>query len=225
MTLNVTSYGENSQQPSVFAEMFIPDQLIAGNLKIVSQQVQIMAGTLKRGTVIGQQTNNSVNVAAGTNTGNGTVGAVSIGATQTFGAFVLTATSATNFTVVDPEGAALPNATVGTPYANAEINFTITAGGTAFVAGDKFTLTAIQATGNYIQSVKTAVDGSQNPVAILSQDTDASAGPKTSGAYLLGEFNQNAVIFDASWTLPQLQAAMRPYGLFLKSSVSATDPS
>lgn len=225
MTLNVTSYGENSQQPSVFAETFIPDQLIAGNLKIVSQQVQIMAGTLKRGTALGQQTNNSVNTTVGTNTGNGTIGTISIGATPTFGAFVLTATGATTFTVVDPEGVALPNATVGTAYANAEINFTITAGGTAFVAGDKFTLTVLQATGNYIKCVKTAVDGSQNPVAILSQDTDASVNPQTAGAYLLGEFNQNAVIFDASWTLPQLQAAMRPYGLFLKSSVSATDPS
>lgn len=225
MTLNVTSYGENSQQPSIFAETFVPDQLIAGNLKIVSQQVQIMAGTLKRGTVIGAQTNNSVNTTVGTNTGTGTIGTISIGTTPTFGAFVLTATGATTFTVVDPEGATLPNATVGTAYVNAEINFTITAGGTAFVAGDKFTLTVIQATGNYIKSVKTASDGSQNPVAILAQDTDASVNPQTAGAYLLGEFNQNAISFDASWTLPQLQAAMRAYGLFLKSSVSATDPS
>lgn len=225
MTLNVSTVGENSQQPSIYAETFVPDQLIAGNLKLVSQQVQIMSGTLKRGAVLGQQTNDSIDVAAGTNTGNGTVGSTSVGTTPTYGNFILKATSATVFSVTDPEGNALPNATVGAAYANAEINFTITAVGTAFVAGDTFTLTVLQATGNYIKSVKTASDGSQTPVAILAMDTDASVSPQAAGAYVLGEFNQNAISFDASWTLSQLRTALRPYGIFLKSSVSAADPS
>ncbi|CAJ2715148.1 head decoration protein [Burkholderia pseudomallei] len=225
MTLNISTVGENSQQPSIYAETFVPDQLIAGNLKLVSQQVQIMSGNLKRGAVLGQQTNDSIDITVGTNTGNGTVGSTSVGSTRTYGNFVLTATGSTTFTVVDPEGNALPNATVGTPYANAEINFTITAGGTAFAANDKFTLNVIQATGNYILSVKTAVDGSQTPTAILAMDTDASSAPQTAGVYVLGEFNQNAISFDSSWTLSQLRTAMRPYGIFLKSSVSAADPS
>lgn len=225
MTLNVSTIGENPQQPGIYAETFVPDQLIAGNLKLVSQPIQIPSGTLKRGTVLGQQTSDSIDVTAGTNTGNGTVGSTSVGTTPTYGAFVLKATSATVFSVTDPEGNALPNATVGTAYSNAEINFTITAGGTAFVANDSFTLNVIEATGNYIKSVKTASDGSQTPTAILAMDTDASASPQTAGAYLLGEFNANAISFDASWTLSQLRTAMRPYGIFLKSSVSAADPS
>jgi hypothetical protein len=225
MTLNVSTIGENPQQPSIYAETFVPDQLVAGNLKLVSQPIQLMAGNLMRGAILGQQTNNSIDVAAGTNTGTGTVGSTSLGTTETFGIFTLKALSATSFSVTDPEGNALPNATVGTAYANAEINFTITAGGTAFVAGDSFTLNVIEATGNYVLSVKTASDGSQNPSAILAMSTNASTGPQVAGAYVLGEFNQNAVSFDPSWTLPALQTALRPYGIFLKSSVSASDPS
>lgn len=224
MSLSVVSIGENPQQPSIYAETFIPDQLIAGNLKLVSQPIQLMSGNLARGAVLGQQTNNSIDVTAGTNTGTGTVGSTSLGTTETFGAFQLKALSATSFSVTDPEGNALPNATVGTAYANAEINFTITAGGTAFVAGDSFVLNVLEATGNYVLSVKTASDGSQTPVGILAMSTNASAGPQMAAAYLMGEFNQNAITFDPSWTLPQLQAALRPYGIFLKSTVSATDP-
>jgi hypothetical protein len=129
------------------------------------------------------------------------------------------------FSVTDPEGNALPNATVGTPYVNAEINFTITAGGTAFVANDSFSLNALEASGNFILSVKTASDGSQVPLAILATTTNATVSPQMAGAYVMGEFNQNALTFDPSWTLPGLQAALRQYGIFVKSSVSAADPS
>jgi hypothetical protein len=224
MTLNISTIGENPQQPGIQAETFVPDQLIAGNLKLVTQQIQT-SQLLPRGSVLGQQTTSSIDVTPGTNTGTGTVGSLSLGTTETFGAFLLKATSATVFSVTDPEGNALPNATVGTPYANAEINFTITAGGTAFAANDSFTLNAIEATGNYILSVKTASDGSQVPSAILATSTNnLTAGPATAGAYVMGEFNQNAINFDPSWTLPALQAALRPYGIFLKSSVSAADP-
>lgn len=75
---------------------------------------------------------------AGTGTGDlveylGTAGSVA----ETF---TITATSATNFTVVGSSSGALANATVGTPYSSAKIAFTINAGGTAFVAGDVFTI-------------------------------------------------------------------------------------
>jgi hypothetical protein len=225
MSLTVNSVGENPQLPSIYAETFIPDQLIAGNLKLVSQPVLIPSGNLARGAILGQQTTSSIVVTPGTNTGNGTVGTTSLGTTETFGAFLLKATSATVFSVTDPEGNALPNATVGTPYVNAEINFTITAGGTAFVANDSFTLNALEATGNFILSVKTASDGSQVPSAVLATATNATSGPQLAGAYVMGEFNQNAITFDPSWTIPALQLALRLYGIFLKSSVPAADPS
>jgi len=48
----------------------------------------------------------------------------------------LTATSATSFSVVGSVSGSLGTATVGTPFTSAQIDFTITAGGTAYVAGD-----------------------------------------------------------------------------------------
>ncbi|WP_433693223.1 head decoration protein [Paraburkholderia phenoliruptrix] len=225
MTLNVNSIGDNPQQPGIYAETYIPDQLIAGNLKIVSQPIVLGAGKLPRGSVLGMISSSSVEVAAGTNTGNGTVGATSTGAGVKLGAYALKATGANTFTVTDPEGNTLPNATVGTAYSNGGLNFTITAGGTAFVANDSFALTVPDSAGTYILSVKTASDGSQTPVAILADAADATAGPVTTGAYLMAEVNGNALNYDASWNLTTLTAALRPYSIFVKSSVSAADPS
>lgn len=226
MSLIPSVIGDNPQQPGIQAQVFIPDQLIADARNLVSQPIILAAGTLKRGTVLGQQTAQPITAAATVgNTGNGTIGALSVGATPVTGGYSLVATSATVFAVTDPEGTALGNATVGTPFVNAEINFTLTVGGTAFVAGDSFTVTVSDAVGTYIECVKTASDGSQNPVAILADFADASAGPVSAGAYVAGEFNINALTYDASWVPATLVTALRPYGLFAKSSVSAAPPS
>ena len=136
MTLATSSIGDNSQVPGVAAEIFLPDQLIAGNQKIVSDTVVLGAGNLPRGAVLGQ----------------------------------------------------------------------------------------ITASGNFILSVKTAVDGSQNANAVLADATDASAGPVNCGVYLTGELNGNALTFDASWTTATLKPVLRPLGIFIKNAVSAADP-
>lgn len=223
MVLNVSTISDNPQQPMIFAETYIPDQLIAGALKLVTQPIVLAAGTLQRGTVLGQQTSYSVQSAAGTNTGNGTVGTISAVAGAQIGAYKLVATSATNFTVTNPEGTALAASTVGTAYSAGGIAFTLTAGGTAFTAGDSFTLTVVNSIGNFIASVKTASDGSQVPVAILADYADASSSPVRTGAYVMGEFNVNAITYDTSWTPELLVTALRPYSIFLKSVVSAAD--
>jgi hypothetical protein len=225
MVLNVSTIGDNPQQPGVFAETYIPDQLIAGGLHLVTQPIVLAAGSqLPRGTVLGQQTSSSVvSAPGGANTGNGTVGTISAVKGAQTGAYKLVATGPTTFTVTNPEGAALSNATAGTAYNAGGIAFTITAGGTAFVAGDSFTLTVVDSIGNFIASVKTATDGSQVPCAILADYADATNGPVQTGAYMLGEFNVNAVIYDTSWTPELLVTALRPYGIFLKSVVSAVD--
>ncbi|MCP1376039.1 head decoration protein [Dyella lutea] len=226
MSLTPSSIGDNPQQPGVQAQVYIPDQLIADARNLVSQPIILGAGTLKRGTVLGQQTANPIEATATAgNTGNGTIGSLSTGAAPKIGNYTLTATDATHFDVVDPEGVAVGAATVGTPFTSTGINFTLTAGGTAFAAGDSFTVQVSDAVGVYIESVKTASDGSQNPVAILADDADASAGPVSAGAYLAGEFNLAALTYDASWTPATLTSALRPYGIFAKASISAAPPS
>lgn len=73
-------------------------------------------------------------------TGTGTLGSYRGGASSVAETFTITATSATSFTVVGSVSGSLGTATVGTPFSHAKLAFTITAGGTAFVAGDAFTL-------------------------------------------------------------------------------------
>lgn len=227
MSLTVNNIGDNPQQPGIYAEAYIPDQLIAGNLKLVTGNGTLGSGTLQRGSILGQQTGTVVS-AAGTNTGNGTIGSITKGAAVQSGLYTLTATSATNFTVAGPDGLALPNATVGTAYVSADLNFMLTAGGTAFAAGDEFTLNV--PSGNYVLSKATAQDGSQIPCAILADYSDASGGAVACGVYLMGEFNVNAILPDASWGAnaaawgPTLTQMFRQFSIFLKSVQTATDP-
>lgn len=79
----------------------------------------------------------------------------------------------------------------------------------------------VTATSQYALSVKTATDGSETPVAILVDDVDTTTVAQQGGVYLMGEFNQNKLIIDASWTLANLKIALRPFGIFLRDSVQA----
>lgn len=85
--------------------------------------------------------NNTVQSQVYAGTGNGTLvaGAPAVGTPVEV--FTVLATSATNFTVTGTVSGAQPAATVGVAYNSGEINFLITAGGVAFVAGDRFTIT------------------------------------------------------------------------------------
>jgi hypothetical protein len=80
---------------------------------------------------------------AGGNTGTGTVSAgPTIDATKGVnGVYQIRFTDATHFTVVDPNGKQLADGQTAVAYADAGLGFTITAGGTAFVAGDGFDAT------------------------------------------------------------------------------------
>lgn len=82
----------------------------------------------------------------------------------------------------------------------------------------------ITTSGNYILSVKTANDGSQIPSAVLADYADASGGAVTAPVYLAAEVNANALVYDGSWTVAALKLAMRQFSLFVKSAMSAADP-
>lgn len=82
------------------------------------------------------------------NHGNGTVGTISAGPAVQGGVYTLTATAATTFDVIDPDGVNLGTATAGTAFTSAELNLTVTAGGTAFQAGDTFEIN-VPLTGAY----------------------------------------------------------------------------
>jgi hypothetical protein len=77
---------------------------------------------------------------AGANTGNGTMSAISASTSMQNGSYLVKFTAATAFNVTAPNGVSMPAGVTGTAYVDNQINFTITAGGTAFVAGDTFTI-------------------------------------------------------------------------------------
>lgn len=79
----------------------------------------------------------------------------------------------------------------------------------------------VTASGEYVISKKDATDGSEIPCAILVDDVDTTTDAVSGGLYLMGEFNQNRIIFDDTWTTAGLKAAMRPLSIFLRDSVQA----
>jgi phage tail sheath protein FI len=80
-------------------------------------------------------------------TGNGTLTSIGVNqTTATAETWAITATSATTFTVTGFLSGVQGNATVGVPYNNGLISFTLNAGATPFTAGDAFTLTVSQTT-------------------------------------------------------------------------------
>lgn len=143
-------------------------------------------------------------VAGGSNSGNGTLTLASPAFVDgvSAGVYTLQMTSPTAFQVYDPSGNPIGTGSTGVAFSN-RIAFTLAAGGSAFVGGDTFAIT-VSAVALYIPCVATATDGSQVPVAVLSEEADTSAGSVVADAYFAGEFAFELMTVDASWTFDTL---------------------
>lgn len=82
----------------------------------------------------------------------------------------------------------------------------------------------ITASGKYTLALSAAGDGSNTPVAILADDCDATSADKLAGVYFAGEFNGNALTLGTGITLAAATIALRDASIFIKSAVSAADP-
>ena len=80
----------------------------------------------------------------------------------------------------------------------------------------------VTASGKAIKSVRTAVDGSQTPTGVLSDDIDATSADVTCNEYETGVFAFEKMIVDASWSFAQLDAAFRARGQALFMRVTGT---
>lgn len=157
------------------------------------------------------------------NTGAETIGSISAGPRTRPGNYTVTLISATQAVVEDPFGVQLGTATVGTPFVDPQINFTITTG-SGIAAGDAFTLSAANGSGAYVLATAGAADGSGSPVAILADRADPTGGPVMAPVYLTGEFNINAMTFGNGLSVAAAKAALRPFNIHLKTAVTANDP-
>ena len=140
------------------------------------------SGKVKPGTVLGQATAalSATAAALGTNTGNGTFGAIVATPVPTqIGVYTALFTAATTYVVTAPDGATSPG-TTGVAFSALGVGFTITAGGTAFVAGDKFTVTATDAVGKpNVVSAPGANTGNGTLGTLTSTGYPATVGPYT----------------------------------------------
>lgn len=131
-------------------------------------------------TVVGKVTVGAATSAAkGTNTGNGTMGAVTISAGAKAGVYVLTiiepGSNVGQFIVEDPDGILIGHGTVAAAFSAGGLAFTLADGATDFVAGDQFDITVAAGSGKYVAYNQDASNGSQRAAGILVEAVDASA--------------------------------------------------
>ena len=93
------------------------------------------------------------------------------------------------------------------------VSDTVTVTGGLYLRG---TVMGKTSAGLYRPAVMTATDGSQQCIAILAALTDATEGDVSAGVYLQGDFNSECLTLDPSISLLTAQAALRPFGIFVK---------
>lgn len=91
------------------------------------------------------------------------------------------------------------------------------AGGTALKRGAL--LGRVTASGAYTLSLAAAEDGSEEPVAILAQDT--AADDTEALVYRTGEFNEAAVIYGTGHTAATVRDALAALQVWLRRTVPA----
>lgn len=149
-------------------------------------------------------------VAGGANTGNGTSSAVTTnGYAPTLGVYAVEFDDSTHFVVSAPNGQEIGHGVVGMQFSGGGLNFTITAGGTAFVPGDSFTVIVAAGTGKWVACTSTVTDGSQNAAGICFGVTDATLND-TWGAVVTRqcEVNASELVWDPSMTAANQAAAL-----------------
>jgi hypothetical protein len=92
---------------------------------------------LARSLVSGAAATPTINTGS---TGNATSSAITVGTKARPGVYTVLFTAATAFRVVDPRGRFIGTGATGAAFSADGISFTITAGGTAAVAGDSFSI-------------------------------------------------------------------------------------
>ncbi len=206
----------------------IIDGLIAGSAPIMSKEVVIDTGVLKRGTVLGKIAVGTVpttGTAGGGNTGgSGAMTAVAGKRRTKVGTYTMTCIAVVankgQFEVVNPDGKLIGIAIVGTAFVSDEIGFSI-ADATDFVVGDSFTVVVPAGTGKYVKVDKAALNGSGVADSILAEDVDATSADVTTVAYHTGIFSRAALIFAAGNTYADHEADLRVNDIHLKVTVPA----
>ncbi|MFA5040969.1 MAG: head decoration protein [Bdellovibrionales bacterium] len=176
--------------------------------------VTILAGqNLKAGHVLGQiSVGSATGAAVSGNTGNGTLSSVTVGAKARSGIYAVTcvepATGGGTFLVEAPDGVTVGTAHVGAAF-NTEIGFTISAGATDFVSGDRFNVTVSSGSGKYKEYNPANTDGSETAVALLLDNINATAADVSTVAIVRqAEVNAAELIWFSGATQNQIAVGL-----------------
>lgn len=150
------------------------------NVVVAQTGTEIRSGTvLTKSATIGSAGTFAMNPAA---TGRPTSGAITVGTAATPGTYVGTFTSATAFTLKAPSGATVGSGTLGTAFNSGGLQFTLTAGTPAAVAGDTFTINVTPSAARYIPYTANGAAGDAN--AILYSHLPAATGDVDAVAFV-----------------------------------------
>lgn len=191
---------------------FQPDELIAGDNPIVTEDVLVPTGNnLARGTVLGRVKVSvpTTGTADGGNTGDGTVTSVSGGGATVPGTYTVECLRAeTNgglFEITGPNGfvgsAQIPaGAGNSIAFSSDEINLTITDGSTDFAIGDKFTIAVTEGVpdsgtpgvGNTGNGTLTNVEGRRD-LKVGTYTFECTAAATNSGTFKVTDPDSNDI--------------------------------
>ncbi len=168
----------------------------------------IAAGqNLLKGTVLSEIKSAAAAAADAGNTGDGTVGSISVGPLVKKGVYQLIC-NGSGFNVLSPEGDACGVAVLDEAFTSRELNLTVAAGAAAFVAGDFFTIT-VSGTGKHKMVAADAVDGTGTAEQVLMLDVDASEADVPSKGWESGEFDAALLIVPEGESIAAYRDQMR----------------
>lgn len=158
---------ESTRYSDVIAHEYAPELAFCRDVITVYEgsEVEYQIGTVLGKTLV----SGSAVATAGTNTGDGTMGTITVSGTAEIGTYSLritkAASNAGDFVVVNPSGVVVGNGTVAVAYSGGGLAFTLADGANDFVVGDTFSI-AVTGTVKYKRVEATATDGSQKAAAI-----------------------------------------------------------
>ena len=153
----------------------------ANNFRSRDKAVMLSGQDLDAGHVLGKTLvgATATATAAAGNTGNGTMGAITVTAAARNGTYQLVITEpgadVGEFDVQDPRGALIGQGTVASAFSAGGLAFTLADGATDFAAGDRFDILVVGGTEKFKEYNPANTDGSQVPVAISWDRYDATA--------------------------------------------------
>lgn len=155
--------------------------------------------------------------ASGANTGNGAMGAVTVGQGAKVGVYrlrvVTAAANAGDFEVIDPDGDVSGIGHVGAAYAAGGLSFTLADGSADFIVGDGFDITVGPGANTYTAVDLAGTHGQDAAVGILFDTVDAtSAAEPCVVVDADAEVREAQLIYPVGWNSTQKAAARAQLG-------------